>query len=405
MISNYTEYFFIFIIVLIGFGLAAFFILKQSIKKNDRQEDILKRITFLIEKESSARIQDQDRQQQHLDKIEKELFDRLQNGQNQLAERLHVMNESLMKEQSTLRLDQARAMQLLTEQSSQNLTELRQSVTERLNKAVETQMQSSFQRVVEQFSEIQKLMGEVNSVTAQMSDLKRLFTNVKTRGGWGEAQLQSILDDILPTGTYERNVRLKDNSMEIVEFAVHMPAQGSHKPLMAIDSKFPTEAYERLIQAIEEGNSGAEQAARKALESCVKQEAKKIASKYIVPPKTVEFAVLYVPTDGLYTEIARIPGLIDEIGRVYHILIMSPALMPPLLRTIHLGYVSLALSEKTEFVSSLLGKTRQEMIKIDMIFEKLTRYIENTASSVTDARRKTQKLIQSLEKIGEKETE
>ncbi|MBH9969171.1 MULTISPECIES: DNA recombination protein RmuC [Commensalibacter] len=405
MISNYTEYFFIFIIVLIGFGLAAVFILKQSIKKNDRQEDILKRITFLIEKESSARIQDQDRQQQHLDKIEKELFDRLQNGQNQLAERLHVMNESLMKEQSTLRLDQARAMQLLTEQSSQNLTELRQSVTERLNKAVETQMQSSFQRVVEQFSEIQKLMGEVNSVTAQMSDLKRLFTNVKTRGGWGEAQLQSILDDILPTGTYERNVRLKDNSMEIVEFAVHMPAQGSHKPLMAIDSKFPTEAYERLIQAIEEGNSGAEQAARKALESCVKQEAKKIASKYIVPPKTVEFAVLYVPTDGLYTEIARIPGLIDEIGRVYHILIMSPALMPPLLRTIHLGYVSLALSEKTEFVSSLLGKTRQEMIKIDMIFEKLTRYIENTATSVTDARRKTQKLIQSLEKIGEKETE
>lgn len=404
MISNYTEYFFIFIIVLIGFGLAAVFILKQSIKKNDRQEDILKRITFLIEKESSARIQDQDRQQQHLDKIEKELFDRLQNGQNQLAERLHVMNESLMKEQSTLRLDQARAMQLLTEQSSQNLTELRQSVTERLNKAVETQMQSSFQRVVEQFSEIQKLMGEVNSVTAKISDLKRLFTNVKTRGGWGEAQLQSILDDILPTGTYERNVRLKDNSMEIVEFAVHMPAQGSHKPLMAIDSKFPTEAYERLIQAIEEGNSGAEQAARKALESCVKQEAKKIASKYIVPPKTVEFAVLYVPTDGLYTEIARIPGLIDEIGRVYHILIMSPALMPPLLRTIHLGYVSLALSEKTEFVSSLLGKTRQEMIKIDMIFEKLTRYIENTATSVTDARRKTQKLIQSLEKIGEKET-
>lgn len=405
MISNYTEYFFIFIIVLIGFGLAAVFILKQSMKKNDRQGDILKRITFLIEKESSARIQDQDRQQQHLDKIEKELFDRLQNGQNQLAERLHVMNESLMKEQSTLRLDQARAMQLLTEQSSQNLTELRQSVTERLNKAVETQMQSSFQRVVEQFSEIQKLMGEVNSVTAQMSDLKRLFTNVKTRGGWGEAQLQSILDDILPTGTYERNVRLKDNSMEIVEFAVHMPAQGSHKPLMAIDSKFPTEAYERLIQAIEKGNSGAEQAARKALESCVKQEAKKIASKYIVPPKTVEFAVLYVPTDGLYTEIARIPGLIDEIGRVYHILIMSPALMPPLLRTIHLGYVSLALSEKTEFVSSLLGKTRQEMIKIDMIFEKLTRYIENTATSVTDARRKTQKLIQSLEKIGEKETE
>lgn len=391
--------------ILAGLFIIIVFLLKQSLGKNEQQADLLKKLTFLIEKESNTRIQNQDRQQQHLDKMEKELFDRLQNGQNQLAERLHGMNDSLMKEQSSLRLDQAKAMQLLTEQSTQNLIELRQSVTEKLNKAVETQMQSSFQRVVEQFSAIQKLMGEVNSVTAQMTDLKRLFTNVKTRGGWGEAQLQSILDDILPTGTYEHNVRLKENSLEIVEFAVHMPAQGSHKPLLAIDSKFPTEAYERLIQAIEEGNNVAEQAARKALESCVRQEAKKIASKYIVPPKTVEFAVLYVPTDGLYTEIARIPGLIDEVGRVYHILIMSPALMPPLLRTIHLGYVSLALSEKTEFVSSLLGKTRQEMMKIDMIFEKLARYIENTASSVTDARRKTQKLIQSLEKIGDKEIE
>ncbi len=405
MANYFLEYFFLFIVLFIGLGIAVVFMLKQSLGKNEQQSDILKKLTFLIEKESSVRIQNQDRQQQYFNNMEKELFDRLQKSQNQLAEQLHMMNDSLMKEQSSLRLDQAKAMQLLTEQSAQNLTELRQSVTEKLNKAVETQMQSSFQRVVEQFSEIQKLMGEVNSVTAQMSDLKRLFTNVKTRGGWGEAQLQSILDDILPTGTYEKNVRIKENSLELVEFVVHMPTQGSHKPLLAIDSKFPTEAYERLVQAIEEGNNGAEQAARKTLESCVRQEAKKIASKYIVPPKTVDFAVLYVPTDGLYTEIARIPGLIDEIGRVYHILIMSPALMPPLLRTIHLGYVSLALSEKTEFVSSLLGKTRQEMIKIDAVFEKLSRYIENTSISVTDVRRKTQKLIQSLEKIGDKETE
>lgn len=398
-------YWFISVILITGLFVIVFYCLKQIADKNNQHADLLKKIAFLTEKEATIRMQDQDRQYRYLEGMEKELFNRLQKGHHEFVERLHAMNANLVKEQSSLRLEQAKAMQELSEQNSRNLMQLRQSVTEKLHQAVETQMQSSFQRVIEQFSEIQKVMGEINSVTVQIGDLKRLFTNVKTRGGWGEAQLRSILDDILPTGTYECNVRLKENSLEAVEFAVYMPTQGDHRPLLSIDSKFPTEAYERLLQAVEEGNNQAEQAARKSLESTVRQEAKKIASKYIIPPKTVDFAVLYLPTDGLYAEIARIPGLIDEIGRVHHILIMSPALMPPLLRTIHLGYVSLALSEKTEFISNLLGKTRQEMIKIDGVFEKLSRYTENMASSITDARRKTQKITQSLQEIGNVEIE
>lgn len=405
MDNGFLIYWLLFIGLILGLFSIILLWLRRFFSRNEQHADILKRLAFVIEKESAARLQAQDRQQYHLDQLEKELFSRLKIGQDELSERLYAMNARLVKEQSSLRIEQAKAMQELTEQNGRNLMILRQSVTENLNHAVEEQMQSSFQRVLAQFSEIQKMMGEVSSVTVQIGDLKRLFTNVKTRGGWGEAQLRSILDDILPTGTYEANVRLRENSQEVVEFAVYMPAQGGHRPLLPIDSKFPTEAYERLLQAVEEGNSQAEQAARKSLESIVKQEAKKIAAKYIVPPKTVDFGILYVPTDGLYAEIARIPGLIDEVGRLYHILILSPALMPPLLRTVHLGYVSLALSEKTEDISKILGKTRQEMIRIDAVFEKLSRNTETMSATILEARRKTQKMVQNLQDIGNVEAE
>ena len=150
------------------------------------------------------------------------------------------MSTKQSMEQDEKSVEQVNAMRDLTEQNARNLSELRQSVSDRLHSAVEEQMQTSFKRVLEQFSQVQKMIGEVSSVTAQIGDLRKLFSNVKTRGGWGEAQLRSILDDILPPGTYETNVRLRENTQESVEFAVYMPMQGSVRPLLSIDSKFPT---------------------------------------------------------------------------------------------------------------------------------------------------------------------
>lgn len=179
--------FLIYWLLLIGLILGLFsiilFWLRRFFSRSEQHADILKRLAFVIEKESAARLQAQDRQQYHLDQLEKELFSRLKIGQDELSERLYAMNARLVKEQSNLRIEQAKAMQELTEQNGRNLMILRQSVTENLNHAVEEQMQSSFQRVLAQFSEIQKMMGEVSSVTVQIGDLKWLFTNVKTRGG------------------------------------------------------------------------------------------------------------------------------------------------------------------------------------------------------------------------------
>lgn len=239
-------------------------------------------------------------------------------------------------------------------------------------------------------------------MTGQIGDLKRLFSNVKTRGGWGEAQLRAILDDVLPPGTYESNVRI-GNGNDVVEFAIRMPVKSSTPPLLPVDSKFPTEAYERLLNAADEGDTAGEKAARKSLENTMRLEARKISSKYIHPPKTVEFAVMYLPTDGLYTEVARMPGLIDDLGRQFRVMVMGPALMPAMLRTIHLGYVTLALEERTETIARLLGATRQEMIKMDGVLDKLARNAQAMSFSIEEARRRTRSVSRKLRELDEPE--
>ncbi len=168
---------------------------------------------------------------------------------------------------------------------------------------------------------------------------------------------------------------------------------------MPIDSKFPTESYERLLNAIEESDSAAEKTARKSLESAVRLEAQKIAKKYIHPPQTVEFAVIYLPTDGLYTEVARIPGLIDEIGRRFRVILMGPALMPALIRTIHLGYITLALEERTEAIAYLLGETKQEMLRMNTVLDKLARNAQTLSTSIEEARRRTRVVSRKLNDI------
>ncbi len=276
------------------------------------------------------------------------------------------------------------------------LAEIQKTVNEQLHAAVEKQMNESFNRVIDQFAAVQKAMGDVQAVTAQIGDIKRLFSNVKTRGGWGEAQVRAMLDDILPVGAYETNCKVRVDSDEAVEFAVRMPGRGENRPLLPIDAKFPVEDYERLLAAAEAGDADGERAATRKLESCVRQQAKKIATKYVNPPVTVEFAVMYLPTDALFTEVARIPGLIDEIGRECRVLVLGPSLFPALLRTIHLGFITLALEQKAGQVRELLGATRTEMIRMDKIFATLERTAGTMTNTIDAARRRTRAMERTL---------
>ncbi|MBB2200184.1 DNA recombination protein RmuC [Gluconacetobacter tumulisoli] len=358
--------------------------------------DLLARLYVMLEREGAARTADSEALRARLTDIERVLAARLEQGRMEMADRLGAIAQSVGRELAEARVGQAEALRDMAEASARQTEAIRAAVDERLHEAVERQMQTSFQRVLEQFGAMQKAMGEVTAMTAQIGDLKRLFSNVKTRGGWGEAQLRAILDDVLPAGAYTANCRLREGSAEMVEFAVRMPVKAATPPVLAIDSKFPTEAYERLLDAVDRVDPEAERAARRALDTTLRIEARKIASKYIVPPVTVEFAVLYLPTDGLYAEVARSPGLLDEIGRTCRVIVMGPGLLPAMLRTIHLGYVTMALEERTDGIARLLGATRQEMLKMDGVLEKLARNASTMSSSIDEARRRTRVVARQL---------
>ncbi|ETC98117.1 DNA polymerase [Asaia sp. SF2.1] len=380
-------------VAVIALAISVFLWSRLSRRGTDR--DLLSRIYVLLERDAAERGSESEFHRSALIETERVLSSRLEQQRSDMSDRLAGLSHRLGQELAETRLAQAQMLRDMMRENAEQLAQIRASVSEQLHVTVEKQMQTSFQRVVEQFSAMQKAIGEVSAVTAQIGDLKRLFGNVKTRGGWGEAQLRAILDDILPAESYDSNYRIGDGG-EVVEFALRMPVRSATPPRLAIDSKFPTEAYERLIDAVDRADQAAERIARRALDNAVRLEARKIAEKYIHPPLTVEFAVLYLPTDGLYMEVARIPGLIDEVGRVHRVIIMGPSLIPALLRTVHLGYVTLALEERTDAIARLLGLTRQEMLRMDGVLEKLSRGAGAMSNTIDEARRRTRVLGRKL---------
>jgi DNA recombination protein RmuC len=277
------------------------------------------------------------------------------------------------------------------------LTGIQTSVNEKLHEAVEQQMTNSFARVLEQFAQVQQAMGEVQSAAAQIGDLKRIFSNVKTRGGWGEAQLGAMLEQVLPPGAFERNFALSQGSRERVDFAIRMP---SRMPLwLAVDSKFPTEDYERLLNAAEAADAEAERLAREGIAARVRLEAKKIAAKYICPPETVAFGVMYLPSDGLFAEVARIPNLIDEVRVRDSVIILGPTLLPAMLQTIHLGHITLDLEKRAGEIGKLLGATRTEMGRMDDVLGKLAANASAMSSNIEKARVRTRAVGRVLKTV------
>lgn len=322
-----------------------------------------------------------------------------------LAEGQEKSGQFVARQFETTRAMLEAKLREMREANEAKLAAIQKSVNEQLHAAVERQMTESFNRVIDQFTAVQKAMGDVQAVTAQIGDLKRIFSNVKTRGGWGETQVRAALDDVLPPGSYETNCKLRPDSDEAVEFAVSMPIRAEVRPYLPIDAKFPLEDYERLLAAAETGDAEGERAARRGLERRVRAEARKIQSKYICPPITVEFAVLYLSTDALYAEIARVPGLIDEIARQNRVLVLGPSLFPALLRTIHLGFVTLALEEKAGIIRELLGATRTEMLRMDEVLEKLGRQAGTFSTTIERARTRTRAVNRKLRCIEQIEPE
>lgn len=341
-----------------------------------------------------------------LTSIEKALLERLGADRTAQAEAEARLRRALADDMTTARdlIDRKAAegrleieakLKEMREANDARLADIQKTVNEQLHAAVEKQMTESFRRVIDQFDALQKSMVEVQAVTGQIGDLKRLFSNVKTRGGWGEAQCKALLEDIMPGG-YVENFRPSESSGETVEFAVIMPTQGGAALHLPLDAKFPVEDYQRLLQAGDDGDAEAERVARRALGERVRRQAQDITAKYIREPVTTDFALLYLPSDSLYAEVARVPGLIAEIGRVQKVLVVGPSLLPAMLRTIQLGHYSLALSRNAEAVRELLGATKTEIQKMDDVLTALARQAGTFGNTIDRAKTRTRAISRKL---------
>ncbi len=276
------------------------------------------------------------------------------------GQRLQALDATLREEQEKLRTQVAERLDAMRAGNEAKLEEMRRAVDEKLQSALEKQLKDSFTNLQEQLTAVQQAIGQVQTVAGEVGDLKRLFSNVKSRGGWGEAQLETMLTDLLPEGAFEKNFRVKEGSAELVEFALRVPGRDGVHAWLPVDSKFPTEDYARLLAANEAGLRDEEASARTALARNLRQEAQKIRDKYISVPRTLDFGILYVPSDSLFAEIARIPGLIEGIRDKQHVMLMGPSLLPAFLHTLSISYATLALEQKASVIGEMLGAVKAE---------------------------------------------
>ena len=275
----------------------------------------------------------------------------------------------------------------LTQENSKQLEQMRATVDEKLQKTLETRLGESFRLVNERLEQVYKGLGEMQTLASGVGDLKKVLSNVKTRGILGEVQLGSILEQILAPEQYDTNVATKKNSNDRVEYAVRLPGNGDEDSFvyLPIDAKFPGDAYGRLVDAYEEGDSAAVEAAAKALEQVIKSEAKDIRDKYIDPPYTTDFGIMFLPFEGLYAEVVR-RGMLETLQREYKINIAGPTTMAALLNSLQMGFRTLAIEKHTSEVWETLGAVKTE-------FDKFEDVLKQTQKSLNQAGKNLDTLI------------
>lgn len=269
-------------------------------------------------------------QNNQLANLQKQLDRIMESNEQRLTRATDVLQQGLNK---------------LQHDNEAKLEQMRQTVDEKLNESLEKRLSESFKIISERLEQVYRGLGEMQTLAQGVGDLKRVLTNVKTRGVYGEISLNSLLEQILSTSQFEKNVQIKPNSQERVDFAVVLPGKDESKIYLPIDAKFPIEDYQRLVDAVDRGDLVEVDAARKLLEKRVKTEAKSISEKYIVLPKTTDFAVMYLATEGLYAEIVKNPGLVEQLQRQYKIIVCGPTTITALLNSLQLGFKTLSIEK------------------------------------------------------------
>lgn len=316
-----------------------------------------------------------------------------------LAQSLDALTEANERRSKELRESVEKRLGDLQQGNEKKLEEMRLTVDEKLHKTLEQRLSDSFRQVSERLELVHKGLGEMQSLAAGVGDLKRVLTNVKTRGTWGEIQLGTLLEQVLTPEQYERNVATRGGSRERVEFAIKLPGRDDKPLWLPIDCKFPLEDYQRLQEAQEAVDPVAVEAASKALESRVRLEAKTIAEKYVDPPNTSDFALLYLPIEGLYAEVLRRPGLFDALQRDYRVTVCGPTTLTAILNSLQMGFRTLAIEKRSSEVWEILGAVKTEFGKFGTVLANTKRKLEQATNSIGDAEVRTRAIERKLRRV------
>ncbi len=312
-----------------------------------------------------------------------------------------------LTESNEARLESLRAvvdqrLKQLQEDNSQQIEKMRATVDEKLQGTLEKRLGESFQMVSERLERVHQGLGAMQQLASDVGGLQRVLTNVKTRGGWGEVQLGALLEEVLAPEQFARNVRTREGSGENVEFAIRLPGDENGAPVwLPIDAKFPVEDHQRLIAAQESADPIATEQAMKNLETQLRKSAKDICAKYINPPQTTNFALMFLPTEGLFAEAIRRIGLVEQVRRESKVIFAGPTTLAALLNSLQMGFRTLAIQKSSSEVWSLLATVRTEFGKFGGLLDGVKKKLEQASNQIEDMARKSRTIEKRLNRVEE----
>ena len=327
-----------------------------------------------------------------------------------LAQQAQMQRTSLeqLSQSNEVKLERVRSvvenrLQLMQKDNNEKLEVMRATVDEKLHATLERRLGESFKHVSERLELVHKGLGEMQTLASGVGDLKRVLTNVKTRGTWGEVQLGNLLEQIMTPAQYDKNVAVKKRSAERVEFAIKLPnGPDESTPLwLPIDAKYPVEDYQRLLSAREAGDGDLAESLGKNLVARIKSEARDIRDKYIAPPETTDFAILYVPTEGLYAEITQRAGLQEQLQREYRVMVAGPNTIAALLNSLQMGFRTLAIEKRSSEVWQILVSVKADFGKFGDLLEKTQKKLQEASNHIESAATKSRVISRRLDKAGE----
>lgn len=318
-----------------------------------------------------------------------------------MANQLTALVQTNEQKLNNMREALEKNLKMIQDDNQEKLEKIRLTVDEKLQSTLEQRLGESFKLVSERLELVHRGLGEMKNLAAGVGDLKKVLTNIKTRGIWGEVQLGSLLEQILAREQYDENVITKKSSTCRVEFAIKLPGNGdSSEPVyLPIDAKFPLEDYNRLLDAQEASDTALKEGAVKALETRLKSEAKDIKEKYLDPPNTTDFGIMFLPVEGLYAEALRIPGLSETIQRDYRVVITGPTTLAALLNSLQMGFRTLAIQKRSSEVWQLLGTVKTEFIKFGDILEKTKKKLLEATNTIDTAAQKSRNIQKKLKNV------